>query len=50
MVDHHRREVGHAERIALHVGFMDELGGHHHRDRPAERLKGNAVMRTARRT
>jgi hypothetical protein len=34
MVDHHRREVGHAERVALHVGFVDELGGHDHRDRP----------------
>ncbi len=50
MVDHHRREVGHAKRVALHIGLVDELGGHHHRDRFAQRLKGDAVMRTARRT
>ncbi len=49
VVDDHRLEIGHAERDALHLGLVPELGGDDDRGRPSEGFEGDAVMRTARR-
>ena len=35
MVDNHGGEVAHAERIALHLRLVQELGGDDNRGRPA---------------
>jgi hypothetical protein len=35
MVDDHRNEVAHAERVPLHLCFMQELSGDDNRCRPA---------------
>jgi hypothetical protein len=36
MVDDHRDEIGQAERIALHLGLVQELGGDDDRSRAAQ--------------
>ena len=50
MVDHDRREVGHAECVALHLGLVQKFGGDDDRRRPPQGFETDAVMRTARRT
>jgi hypothetical protein len=35
MIDNHRSEVMHAERVTLHFGFVQELGGDDDRGWPA---------------
>jgi hypothetical protein len=49
VIDHDRREVGHAERVALHLRLVQEFGGDDDRGRPSQRFELDAVMRTARR-
>jgi hypothetical protein len=49
VVDDHRDEVGHAERVALHLGLVQELGRDDDRGRAAQGFEADAVMRTARR-
>ena len=48
MVDNHRDEIAHAQRVALRLGLVQELGGDDDRRRPARSLESDAVMRTAR--
>ena len=48
MVDNHRGEIVHAERTALHLCLVQELGGDDNRCRPAQCFESDAVMRTAR--
>ena len=47
VVDDDRREVGHAERVALHLGLVPEFGGDDDRGRPPQAFESDAVMRTA---
>jgi hypothetical protein len=35
MIDNHGDEIAHAERVALHLRFVQELGGDDDRCRPA---------------
>jgi len=48
MVDNHRGEVVHTERLALHLRLVQELGGDDNCCRPAQCFESDAVMRTAR--
>ena len=48
MVDNHQGEIVHAERMALRLCLVQELGGDDNRCRPAQCFESDAVMRTAR--
>jgi hypothetical protein len=48
MVDNDRGEIAHAERMALHLCLVQELGSDDNRGRPAQCFESDAVMRTAR--
>ena len=47
VVDDDREEAGHAERIALHLGLVQEFGGDDDRGRAAQGFETDTVMRTA---
>jgi hypothetical protein len=49
MIDNDRHKIAHAERVALHLRFVQKLGGDNDRCRPAQCFETDAVMRTARR-
>jgi len=49
MFDDDRQEVCHAERVALHFGFVQKLGCHDDCGRAAGGFESDGVMRTARR-
>jgi hypothetical protein len=49
VVDNHGSEIVHAERVALHLRFVQEFGGDDDRCRAAGGFEPDAVMRTARR-
>ena len=48
VIDDDRDEVGHAERVTLHLRLMQKFGGDDDRRRTAKGLEAHAVMRTAR--
>ena len=48
MVDNHRGEIAHAERMALHFCLVQKLDGDDNGCRPAQCFESDAVMRTAR--
>jgi hypothetical protein len=49
VVDDDGDEVRHPERIALHLGLVQEFRGDDDRGRAAQGFEADAVMRTARR-
>ena len=48
--DHDRNKLGHAERVALHLCFVQKFDCHDDCGRAAGGFEPDAVMRTARRT
>jgi phosphomannomutase len=49
MIDDDRGKIGHAERVALHLGLVQKFGRDDDRGRAAQAFETDSVMRTARR-